>query len=340
MIAAICLLLLHCLWYCHELIYPATWIRNYLYNFLSTLNTRLGLFGNPFTSKALVLLLLFLYAIGSKGKIDPTIGRSQVFRYSATGLLLFIGSIPILYAKTFVSPVAIDGLYMALTIAGTMQLIKGGQYLSRILFTRSPNDIFNDASEEFPQNETLVQNEFSVHFQTLYSYKGQWRRGLINVVNPFRSVIVLGLQGSEKTFAVLIQALWQSIYKGYVAYVYDFKFPDLTEEAYNAYLKTLAENTYAWTPADELTDRKRRNDPVIPKFYRSGGPVLNFDDIEFSHRCNPIDADGMTDVMPGGRCRCLRSRPNSDVELEPDLGAETAGRPVPVSFSRSRPSTS
>lgn len=291
-IAAIGLLLLHCLWFCHELIYSAIWIRNYLNSFLSTLNTRLGLFANPFISKSFVLVLLFLYSIGSKGKIDPSIGRHQVLRYSATGLLLFIGSIPLLYAKALVAPVAIDVLYVGMTIAGTMQLIKGGQYLSRILFTRSPNDIFNDSNEEFPQNETLVQNEFSIHFQTLYAYKGQWRRGLINIINPFRSVIVLGLQGSGKTFAVLIQAIWQSLYKGYVAYVYDFKFPDLTLETYNAYRKTIAENTYAWTPADQLAERKRRGDPLIPKFY-----VLNFDDIEFSHRCNPIDADGMTDVM-------------------------------------------
>jgi hypothetical protein len=291
-IAAVLLLLLHCLWFCHELIYSVSWIRNYLYNFLSILNSRLGLFNSPFTSKAFVLLLLFLYAVGSKGKIDPTIGRHQVLRYASVGLLLFVGSIPLLYAKSFIAPLGINVLYIGLTLVGAMQLIKGGQYLSRILFTRSPNDIFNDTNEEFPQNETLVQNEYSIHFQTLYAYKGGWRRGLVNIINPFRSVIVLGLQGSGKTFAVLIQALWQSIYKGYVTYVYDFKFPDMTLEAYNAYRKTLAENTYAWTPADQLAERKRRNDPIIPKFY-----VLNFDDIEYSHRCNPIDADGMTDVM-------------------------------------------
>lgn len=244
-IVAVGLLLLHCLWFCHELTQGATWLRSYLYSFLSTLNNRMGLFSNPFISKAIVLLLLFLYAVGSKGKIDPTIGRHQVLRYTPVGLLLFIGSIPVLYAKSLMAPLAVDVLYIGLTIAGTMQLIKGGQYLSRILFTRSPNDIFNDTNEEFPQNEILVQNEFSIHFQTTYFYKGQWRRGLINVVNPFRSNMVLGLQGSGKSFAVLIQALWQSLFKGYTAYIYDFKFPDLTEEAYNAYRKTLAENTYA-----------------------------------------------------------------------------------------------
>ena len=63
-IAAVGLLLLHCLWFCHEFTEPATWLRSYLYSFLSTLNNRLGLFRDPFISKAFVLLLLFLYAIG------------------------------------------------------------------------------------------------------------------------------------------------------------------------------------------------------------------------------------------------------------------------------------
>ena len=57
-IAAVGLLLLHCLWFCHELTEPATRLRSYLYSFLSTLDNRLGLFHNPFTSKALVLLVL------------------------------------------------------------------------------------------------------------------------------------------------------------------------------------------------------------------------------------------------------------------------------------------
>ena len=140
-IAAIGLLILHCLWYCYEVVYSDSWLYDYFYSGLSSLNERLGLFTNPLITKALILLLLFLYAIGSKGKIDPTIGRHQVVRYASVGLLLFLGSVPLLYAKAVVAPLAVDVLYIGLTLAGTMQLIKGGQYLSRILFTRSPNDI-------------------------------------------------------------------------------------------------------------------------------------------------------------------------------------------------------
>lgn len=92
----------------------------------------MGLFKNPLTGKAFVLLLLFLYAVSLKGKIDPTISRHQVFRYISVGLLLFMGSIPVLYAKNQITPLAVDVLYIILTIGGTMQFIKGGQYLPHI----------------------------------------------------------------------------------------------------------------------------------------------------------------------------------------------------------------
>lgn len=137
----------------------------------------------------------------------------------------------------------------------------------------------------FLKMRPFVSNEFSIHFKTTYHYRGKWREGLVNIVNPFRSTMVLGVPGSGKSYAILIPALWQSIYKGYTAYVYDFKFPDLTEEAYNAYLKTLRENKFAW-------GKKANGEPIIPKFY-----VINFDDIEYSHRCNPLLPELMTDVM-------------------------------------------
>ena len=88
-----------------------------------------------------------------------------------------------------------------------------GQHLSRLLFAQPENDIFNESNEEFPQNEAFVSNEFSIHFKTTYHYRGKWREGLVNIVNPFRCTMVLGVSGSGKSYAILIPALWQSIDK-------------------------------------------------------------------------------------------------------------------------------
>lgn len=56
-------------------------------------------------------------------------------------------------------------------------------------------------------------------------------------------------------------------------FLYDFKYDDLSKLAYN---KLLAyQNNYA----------------VRPKFY-----VINFDDLSRTHRCNPLDPEGMEDI--------------------------------------------
>jgi len=61
--------------------------------------------------------------------------------------------------------------------------------------------------------------------------------------------------------------------KGFSMFLYDFKYDDLSRLAYN---KLLAyQNNYA----------------VKPKFY-----VINFDDLSRTHRCNPLDPEGMEDI--------------------------------------------
>ena len=65
----------------------------------------------------------------------------------------------------------------------------------------------------------------------------------------------------------------QQIEKGFAVYIYDYKFPDLSEIAYNHLL-------------NHLDGYK-----VKPKFY-----MINFDDPRKSHRCNPINPAFMTDI--------------------------------------------
>ena len=85
-------------------------------------------------------------------------------------------------------------------------------------------------------------------------------------VFPYRSTLVMGTPGSGKTFSILIPALEKSIQQGFAAFVYDFKFPDMTEVAYNA-----------------LLNYQPKGIPK-PTFY-----LINFEEVSRSHRCNPID---------------------------------------------------
>ncbi len=118
-----------------------------------------------------------------------------------------------------------------------------------------------------------MTNEYSVNLRTRFYYRKRWNEGWINVVNPFRAAIVLGTPGSGKSYAVVNQFIKQQIEKGFAMYLYDFKFPDLSEIAYNHLLNN--QGGYK----------------KVPTFY-----VINFDDPRRSHRCNPINPDFMTDI--------------------------------------------
>lgn len=114
----------------------------------------------------------------------------------------------------------------------------------------------------------------SVNLPTRFYYKKRWNKGWINVVNPFRASIVLGTPGSGKSFAVVNNFIKQQIDKGFGLYVYDYKFPDLSLIAYNHMLAH--------------TKSYGKNPPTFC--------VINFDDPEHSHRCNPIHPDFMSDI--------------------------------------------
>ena len=136
------------------------------------------------------------------------------------------------------------------------------------------DDRFNDENESFMQETRHLDNEYSVNLPTKFYYQKKWHKGWINIVNPFRATIVLGTPGSGKSYAVINSFIKQMIEKGYSGYIYDFKSPDLSVIAYN-----------------HLLNHKEGYGKVKPKFY-----MINFDDPERSHRCNPIHPDFMTDI--------------------------------------------
>lgn len=157
--------------------------------------------------------------------------------------------------------------------AGYICLLMGGLWMSRLLKHNLMEDVFNNENESFMQETKLMVNEYSVNLPTRFYYKKKWNKGWINVVNPFRASMVLGTPGSGKSYAIVNNYIKQQIEKGFAMYIYDYKFPDLSEIAYNHLLHHL--DAYK----------------VKPQFY-----VINFDDPRKSHRCNPINLAFMTDI--------------------------------------------
>ena len=148
-----------------------------------------------------------------------------------------------------------------------------GVWMSRLLKNNLMDDVFNLENESFMQETRLMENEYSVNLPTRFYYKGKWHKGWINIINPFRASMVLGTPGSGKSFAIVNNYIKQQIEKGFAMYIYDYKFPDLSEIAYNHLLTHL--DAYE----------------VKPQFF-----VINFDDPRKSHRCNPINPAFMTDI--------------------------------------------
>jgi Type IV secretory pathway, VirD4 components len=234
---------------------------------LGNLNEAGGLFNNPWNAKWWALLLLALSCFGTKGVKNEKIKWRQIWIILTVGAILF-------FLNWWMLPLGRTVIYIVTTTAGFVCLLLGGVWMSRLLKNNMMDDRFNDENESFQQETRLMENEYSINLPTRFYYKRRWNKGWINVVNPFRASIVLGTPGSGKSYAVVNNFIKQMIEKGYSAYIYDFKSPDLSIIAYNHLKKHL--KAYGKTP---------------PKFY-----MINFDDPERSHRCNPIHPNFMSDI--------------------------------------------
>lgn len=230
-----------------------------------------GLFRNFVTSKLISLALLLLSLLGTKGKKDEKISKSLITNYLVSGAILFFGSQLLLFV--YAPATVLATWYILITCTGFLLILSGGSKLSRLLKQRLNRDIFNKLQETFPQEERLLQNEFSINLPAQYNLKGKTRRSFINIINPFRGTLCLGSPGSGKSYFFIRHVLTQHIRKGFTLFCYDFKFDDLSRIVYN----TLQNNKSSYKTA--------------PGFY-----LINFDDLSRTHRCNPLDPHTMDDI--------------------------------------------
>jgi len=230
-----------------------------------------GLFSGILKPKLGALLCLIISLVGVKGKKDEKISVKAIVAYLITGLLLYFTSVLCLYLNGKL--VAIALLYIGITTTGYMLILTGGGLLSRLIKNSLNNDVFNNIQETFPQEERLLENEYSVNLPAKYRLKDKVRDSWINFVNPQRGLLVAGSPGAGKSYFVIRHIIDQHIKKGFSMFLYDFKYDDLSKIAYNKLLKY------------------QKNYEVKPKFY-----VINFDDLNRTHKCNPLDPNAMDDI--------------------------------------------
>lgn len=265
---SILFVLIHSYWFCYESFREWNITIEVVDRILMNFQKNTGLFSSLLWTKLFAVLFLGLSCLGTRGVKDEKITWRNIILLLVVGFITFflnwmLLAIPKVGAILYISSLAI----------GYICLLMGGTWMSRLLKNNLMDDVFNVENESFMQETRLMENEYSVNLPTRFYYQKKWNNGWINVVNPFRATIVLGTPGSGKSYAVVNNFIKQQIEKSFAMYIYDYKFPDLSEIAYNHLLKY----------ADCYE--------VKPTFY-----VINFDDPRRSHRCNPINPNFMTDI--------------------------------------------
>lgn len=270
---SIVILAIHCYYYCYSAFQ--------FWHFTSSLSDQVltniahsGIFSSFNKSKLIALVFLLISLMGAKGKKDEKLNYKTAVAYAVPGLIIYFASYLALMANLSMAYLAM--LYIGFVGIGFLMILTGGTLLSRIIKTNfNNNDPFNLEQETFPQEERLLVNENSINIPMKYRLKNKLRDGWLNCIAPYRSVLISGSAGAGKTAFIIRQFIAQALGKKdpYTALIYDFKFPDLSIIAYNHFLK----NKHKFKGKPECL-------------------FINFEDPSRSHRGNPLEPQGMTDI--------------------------------------------
>lgn len=227
--------------------------------------------GNLVYSKIATFVLICITCIGTRNKKHLEFdARRQVLYPLISGIGLTILSVWLFGKETDFRLYGLGYtiiLYMVASLIGTILVQVALDNISKFLKEGMMKDRFNLENESFDQCDTLQETPYSVNIPMRYYYKGKFRKGWVNISNPFRGTWVVGTPGSGKTFSIIEPFIRQHSAKGFAMVVYDYKFPTLATKLYYHYLK----------------NKKNGKLPKGCKFN-----VINFVDVEYSRRVNPI----------------------------------------------------
>ena len=229
--------------------------------------------GNLVYSKVATVLLICITCVGTRNKKHLEFNaRRQVLYPLVSGIGFLVLSVW-LYNHPMelrVYSLRLNVIfYMAASVMGTILVHVALDNISKFLKEGLLKDRFNLENESFEQCTELVENRYSVNIPMRYYYKGRFRKGWVNIVNPFRGTWGGGTPGSGKTFSIIEPFIRQHSAKGFALVVYDYKFPTLATKLYYHYKK----------------NQKLGRLPKGCKFN-----IINFVNVEYSRRVNPIQA--------------------------------------------------
>jgi hypothetical protein len=237
----------------------------------------IGMYQNIFYTKLGTLIFMLATCVGTRAKKDIRLNISKnIVIPIIVGFLLFFGSACFNISKsTYMAGIlrVVDVIYIILTFTGALFINTGLDSFSKLVKSNLMKDRFNIENESFEQSKNLTNTKYSVNIPMMYYHNKRRHKGWINIVNPFRGTLLTGVPGTGKTFSVVNTYIRQLSEKGFMMFVYDFKYPDLSKLLFYQY-------------------RKAKASGVIPKNTQFN--VINFNKIEYSRRVNPLKAKYIT----------------------------------------------
>lgn len=232
--------------------------------FIANILQRLFFFGSPFACKVTEIVLCCITCIGTKAKKTTEFNLQKMVIYPIVfGLSLIIIGLICQGGELALSKI----IYVGGSAVGLLALNIGLDNTAKYMNHNLGDDQFNFENESFEQNTELEETPYSVNIPMIFYWKKKMRHGWINITNPFRGTWVVGTPGSGKTYSIIEPMIRQQSKKGFAMVVYDYKFPTLAKKTFYNFLKN---RKYGHTPPG-CTFR-----------------VVNFTDVEYSNRVNPI----------------------------------------------------
>ena len=252
---------------------------NRVTQFILDILARFKVFNSVSGCKVAELICICVVCIGTKAKKALKFNVKTIVIYPVLAGLTLVGMCFIFHGMNigmswFGFP-ANRILYALCSVAGTMLVHQGLDGIAKYYNYKVGEDRFNFENESFQQSEDLVANDYSVNIPMIYYWKQKMHKGWINIINPFRGTIVLGTPGSGKSFGIIDPFIRQHAAKGFSMMVYDFKFPTLAKTLFYQYCKNM----------------KLKKLPE-----NCGFRIVNFTDVEYSNRINPIQRKYIPDL--------------------------------------------
>ena len=252
---------------------------NRVTQFVLDLLGRFKVFNSISGCKVAELICICVVCIGTKAKKALKFNVKTMVIYPVLAGLTLVGMCFIFHGMNigmswFGFP-ANRILYALCSVVGTMLVHQGLDGIAKYYNYKVGEDRFNFENESFQQSETLVANDYSVNIPMIYYWKQKMHKGWINIINPFRGTIVLGTPGSGKSFGIIDPFIRQHAAKGFSMMVYDFKYPTLAKTLFYQYCKN-------------------RKAGRLPQ--NCGFRTINFTDVEYSDRINPIQRKYIPDL--------------------------------------------